>query len=84
MLSAPEALKSDSEIIDWLGRNHTLHRGVEVVYVVDGYTVEIIHDGVSISDQWHGKTVREAYSKAMSHWDKTHGNVDLLNKSEKA
>lgn len=71
-------MRTDTEIVDWLERQHTLHRAVEALYVVDGYEVTITHDGNRIAGPWHGETLRDAYSLAMANWDKTHGNVDLL------
>lgn len=69
---------SDTQIIDWLERQHTLHRTVEVIYVVDGYLVQICYDGTPLKDkEWHGDTLRNAYAAAMQDWDVTHGNVDL-------
>ena len=75
----PPKLRTDTEIIDWLERQHTLHRRVVALYVVDGYNIEIEHDGEPIKGaEWHGETLREAYSTAMAHWDLTHGKRDLL------
>lgn len=75
------AVPTDEEIIDWLERNHTLHRQVVALYVVDGYEVEIEYDGCAIRGPWHGETLRDAYAKAMEEWDVTHGNVDLKGES---
>ena len=61
---------TDADILDWLERNHTLHRAVEVLYVVDGYQVEITHDDSRVAGPWHGETLREAYSEAMKHYDR--------------
>lgn len=80
MPTEPACIRSDAEIIDWLQRNHTLHRCVEALYVVDGYQVEITHDYSTLAGPWHGSTLREAYSKAMSEWDVTHGNTNLIAK----
>ena len=54
---------SPADILQWLQNNHTLHRVVEALYVVDGYQVEITHDGVRIAGPWHGETLFEAYAK---------------------
>lgn len=70
---------SDADILNWLERQHTLHRQVEALYVVDGYQVTITHDSEPIpGKEWHGETLREAYAKAMREWDTTHGNRDLI------
>jgi hypothetical protein len=61
-------VKTDAQILDWLEESHTLHREVEVTYVVDGYEVEILHDGTAIFGPWHGETLREAYSLAMDNY----------------
>lgn len=63
----------DAAILDWLERNHTLHIAVEAVYVVDGYQVEITHDGGRIAGPWHAPTLREAYMEAMQHWNHPNG-----------
>jgi hypothetical protein len=61
-MSAP----TDGEILDWLERQHTLHRQVEILYVVDGYELTINHDGEPIRDLcWRGETLREACIEAM-------------------
>lgn len=70
--AAPEAL--DWLIVEWLVRNHTLHRQVKATYVVDGYEVEITHDGWRIAGPWCAPTLRGAYIQAMQSWDKTHGD----------
>lgn len=57
---------SPADILQWLQNNHTLHRVVEALYVVDGYQVEITHDGVRIAGPWHGETLFEAYAKGMA------------------
>ncbi len=62
-------LREESEILDWLERNHTLHRKVVALYLVDGYQVEIEHDCSLIAGPWRGDTLREAYREAMKHWD---------------
>lgn len=57
-------MKSDAEILDWLQRMHTLHTTVEALYVVDGYRVQIVYDE-HVCFEYHGETLREAYSAAM-------------------
>lgn len=71
-------MPTDTEIIEWLERQHTLHRAVDALYVVDGYDVSITFDGEPHAGPWHGETLREAYQVAMKHWDVTHGNQNLL------
>lgn len=55
---------TDIELIDWLENNHTLHKAVEALYVVDGYEVSITHDGNTIKGPFKAKTLREAYIRA--------------------
>jgi hypothetical protein len=55
---------TDSEILDWMERNHTLHYSVETTYVVDGYLAQIVRDG-NVVVEHHGETLREAYAGLM-------------------
>lgn len=55
--------------IQWIEDVNTLHRQVEILYVVDGYEVTITWDGVAISEDFHGETVSEAIAKAMANFD---------------
>lgn len=74
--AATGTLPSDTQILDWFERQHTLHRAVEVTYVVDGYSVEITYDGTPLPGKaWHGETVRQACAAAMKEWDVTHGET---------
>lgn len=54
----------DSQILEWLEDNHTLHKAVEALYVVDGYEVSITYDGNVIKGPFRAETLREAYIKA--------------------
>jgi hypothetical protein len=63
----------DSCIIDWLQRHTTLHRDVELAYVVDGYEVTITHDCVPIAGPWRGKDLRSALTLAMANWNQGSG-----------
>lgn len=75
----PAPLRTDAEILDWLQRQHTLHRAVHAYYAVGSYVVQITHDDFPIPNaEWQGETLRQAYSIAMAHWDLTHGARDLL------
>jgi len=55
--------------IDWLQRMHTLHRAVEMLYVVDGYHVTLTWEGTPISPDYHGETLDAAIDKAMAEFD---------------
>lgn len=78
-------MTEDAAILDWLERQHTLHRSVEAAYVVDGYEVAVLYDGTPIPGLlWRGATLRAAYTAAMDEWDTTHGNRNLLAEQRKA
>lgn len=51
------------QALDWLEDKHTLHKSVEITYVVDGYIVEMI-DSKGVQDKFHGTTLLEAINKA--------------------
>jgi hypothetical protein len=55
--------------IEWIQKVNTLHRQVQILYVVDGYEVTIEWDGNAISPDFHGKTVADAIEKAMADFD---------------
>ena len=62
--SENEALRQDAERLDWIQAGLTLHNGMDFLYVVDGYEVEI-----SINDRFtgvhhHGETQRAAIDAA--------------------
>lgn len=53
--------KKDTERLDWLEAAHTLHNSVEILYVANGYNVDIMHhDGATCHKSLHGATLREA------------------------
>ena len=69
---APEVvLNADAQKsqIDWLQKVNTLHRQVDILYVVDGYEVTVTWDDNPVSEGFHGETVAEAISKAMAGFD---------------
>lgn len=55
--------------VDWLQKVNTLHRKVDILYVVDGYEVTVTWDDNPVSEGFHGETVAEAISKAMAGFD---------------
>ena len=59
---------TDAERLDWLERNHTLHQSVEIIYVVDGYEVQIVdEDGfTNLSPAFHGADLRSAIDSAIA------------------
>lgn len=57
---------NDAARLDWLERMHTLHKSVDILYVVDGYEVALMHDsGRQLSEMYHGESLREAIDKIM-------------------
>lgn len=70
MQAAGQLLKPvEVEQIAWLQKANTLHRQVDILYVVDGYQVTVTHDEHPISEDFHGETLREAISNAMAGHD---------------
>ena len=64
-----ESAPPEGARMKWLEDNCTLHRSVEILYVVDGYEVQVMHeDGVTaLSPAFHGPTLGEAIDAAMLH-----------------
>jgi hypothetical protein len=54
--------------LEWLENNSTLHTSVEILYVVDGYEVCVVHeDGVTeLSPRYHGIRLADAIDKAIA------------------
>lgn len=70
--AAIELLKRlQTDPIAWLQASTTLHRQVEISYVVDGYEVEITRDGVPIgpANCCRADTVLEALQLAAAKYD---------------
>lgn len=57
-------LRRDAERLDWLEVNHTLHKAMEILYVVDGYEVTPTYNGNHNDGPFHGETLREAIDAA--------------------
>jgi hypothetical protein len=56
-----DALRKDAARLNWLESAHTLQNNVEILYVVDGYNVDVIHhNGATCHRSLHGATLREA------------------------
>ena len=62
-LALLDAGRKDRERVDWMEQQHTLHGAVEMLYVVDGYTVNVTHDGNPTGEHW-GETLRAAIDRA--------------------
>ncbi len=60
-------IEGDDARFAWLEANSTLHKRVEILYVVDGYEVQIWHeDGITkLSPTYWGATLRAAIDKAL-------------------
>lgn len=61
-----ELVKADARM-QWLEDNSTLHKRVEILFVVDGYEVTIMHeDGVTeLSPAYRGESLAEAIDEAI-------------------
>lgn len=69
MSSSEDDLKEYFGMVEWLQKVNTLHRQVDILYVVDGYEVTITWDDSPISEGFHGETVAKAIGKAMNGFD---------------
>lgn len=56
---------SPAEKLRWLADVNTLHRQVDILYVVDRYSSVVRWDENDISPEFHGATVSEAIERAM-------------------
>lgn len=56
----PTLAFSAEEMLDFIDRNTTLHKQVELLYVVDGYEASVTYDGTPLSPVYKGATVRDA------------------------
>jgi hypothetical protein len=60
-----EVKVTDTERLDWLQRQHILHRAVNFLYVVNGYHLDITYYGRPIAMYARRPTLREAIDAAM-------------------
>lgn len=57
---------TDSERLDWYQAQHTLHKSLEVLYVVDGYELSVMaEDGERVVATYRGETLRDAIDQAI-------------------
>lgn len=56
---------NDKDRLDWLEKQHTLHKSIEFTYVVSGYTLEFLYDG-NVVMGWEGQDIRECIDRAMA------------------
>jgi FtsZ-binding cell division protein ZapB len=61
--SERDALRRDEERLNWLEAQHTLHKSVEFLYVVDGYDCILMYDS-NPKQEFHGDTLRAAIDAA--------------------
>lgn len=66
---------TDTEMLDYLQRHHTLHKKVDFLYVVDGYEVSVTWDDEPISPTYKGSTLRESLEEMMQD-----GDIHISNK----
>lgn len=57
-------MMTSARALGWIEENSTLHRSVDILYVVDGVEVSILQDGEPTGQKWHGKTLLDAIAKA--------------------
>lgn len=66
-------LYTDTEMLNFIAQNTTLHRQVELLYVVDGHEACVNHDDHPLSPVYKGATVRDALCAQMvgaETWDR--------------
>lgn len=57
---------TDLERLDWYEAQHTLHKSLEVLYVVDGYELSLMaEDGDTVLATYKGNTLRDAIDQAI-------------------
>lgn len=64
--AAAAASAKDAGRLDWLEREHTLHTSVEILYVVDGYDIDVIERDCTVVSTAHGDTLRTALDAAIA------------------
>lgn len=60
----PDERMGAEQALAWIEQNSTLHRSVDILYVVDGYEVSISHDGEPLPGTWRGETLLAAVQSA--------------------
>ena len=74
---------SDAERLDWYESKHTLHKDLELLYVVDGYELSIMdQDGQKVVACYSGKNIRECIDAAMREEIMERGEAGAVGKSE--
>jgi hypothetical protein len=72
-----EALDRADARMAWLEDKSTLHHRVEILYVVDGYEVTVVHEnGVTeLTPRFHGVSIGQAIDKAIAHDAASHAST---------
>jgi hypothetical protein len=73
---------TSAQLIDFLERHHTLHKKIEITYVVTGYETTLTYDERPISLTYHGETLRAALIKMVEAGDKLERTPEELAKAE--
>jgi hypothetical protein len=60
---------SDSEMLDYIQRHHTLHKKIHFLYVVDGYEATVTWDDEPMSQAFKGESLRGALEEMMQGGD---------------
>lgn len=60
---------TDTEMLDYLERHHTLHKKIDFLYVVDGYEAVVTSDDEPISPTYKGSSLRNALNELMQSGD---------------
>lgn len=58
-------LKKDKERLDWLEKNSTLHKEIEILYLVDCYEVSTINIRNGVAESYRNDSIRTAIDSAM-------------------
>ncbi len=64
-----ERAQKAEALVAWMQKVSTLHRSIDILYVVDGYEVTILWDDHPISESFRGETLEQAIDKAMATFD---------------
>jgi hypothetical protein len=60
---------TDTQMLDYMERHQTLHKQVEIIYVVDGYWAQVTWDEVPLSPTYKAETYRGALDALMQGGD---------------
>ncbi|HGY3910824.1 TPA: hypothetical protein ACNVX4_006399 [Pseudomonas aeruginosa] len=60
---------TDTEMLDFLERHHTLHKKIDFLYLVDGYEAVVTWDDKPLSPVYKGSSLRDALNELMQCGD---------------